>query len=1497
MHRRRFASEARDACGVGLVAELRAEASHQVLERGLELLERLEHRGAVGQDPLTGDGCGISLSLPDALLRAELPNLPPPGHYGVAMLFLSAQPSLRGRAREAFSLQCDAEQLEILSWRDVPLDPGAAGPHARRTLPTIVQAIVGTQPQGSRPLPERLLRARKAFERWAQASRNPAYVSSFSDRTVVYKGLLLPSQLPRFYPDLAEARCVSRHALVHQRFSTNTQPSWSRAHPYRFLAHNGEINTIRGNVNWMRARERTLLRGAHRELGLSLSPLLEAEGSDSALLDNAVEALMQAGRSLPHALMLAIPPAWQQDTELDAEARAFYRYHASLVEPWDGPACVAFADGRYAGALVDRNGLRPARYQVSKDGLFVLASEAGVIDMRPEDTLVLGRVGPGDMLVADLHLGRFFSRAELVHELADAHPYAAWSERYETELELHGEVEAPARDTLKPRRMRAQTQPVRMLNEDRDPKGRLRRFQLRQGYHQETLTEVLLPMAKTGQEPVGSMGNDAVPACLNPAPQCFFDYFRQRFAQVTNPAIDPLREGCVMSLRSTLGPRPELFDTEPQPTPQLVLASPVLLSEDMRALEALPPPTHRLARLQARFSAREGGTALEASLERLVEAACEQVREGVSLLLIDDGEGQDDGYAAIPSLLATAAVHQGLVQEGLRASVGLVVRASDVSEATHHALLLAFGATAIFPWLVYASLDEAIGTGHAPADAARRYQQAVDKALLKIMSKLGISTLQSYRGAGSFEALGLAEALVTRFFPGIETSLPWVGVDRVAEDCAKRAEQAVARGDWREALPHRGVYRWRRDGVAHLYTPQVVGLLQDAVRRGNREVFARYCEAADAESAAPHAVRGLLRVVPSTQAVPLEEVEDTGAIVQRFKTGAMSLGSLSREAHENLATAMNTLGARSNSGEGGEDPARYADLRRSAIKQVASGRFGVTIDYLTHAQELQIKVAQGAKPGEGGQLPGFKVDSYIAQLRFAKPGVTLISPPPHHDIYSIEELAQLIFDLREANPQARISVKLVAGAGVGTIAAGVAKAGADTILVSGASGGTGASPLGSIKHAGMPWELGLRDVHHTLVAEGLRGRVRLETDGQLKTPLDVIIAALLGAEEFGFGTAALIASGCVMMRACHLNTCPVGVATQDPELRARFRGEPAHVVNLMSFIAEGVRRWMAALGVRQFAELVGHSEWLTPNIQAVTRVRGSVTEVQRLLEPAGAVTETALAKPPAQPTALILALSEAQASGAATFEGYVRNTDRSVGTRLSHQRAASGQRNPLRIALAGTAGQSFGAFLGEGLELALEGPANDGCAKGLSGGTVIVRPPAKALYAKPASDTLADLGLGATRYETPRPVLIGNGALYGATRGQLYVAGAAGERFAVRNSGAIAVVEEVGDHGCEYMTGGRVVVLGPLGRNFAAGMTGGEALLLRGDWPVEPRLNAPDLQQGAPDATCVDGLRTLLQTHQQHTGSSLSARLLEEDALAARFLWLRPHRAAAEEAG
>ncbi|AKF08959.1 glutamate synthase large subunit [Sandaracinus amylolyticus] len=1459
-----------DACGVGFVATLRGDRTHAIVTNALTVLENLEHRGAAASDPLTGDGAGILIQIPHELLAQECAKLDiplgAPGTYGLGMLFLPRDEALRAEVIALIERIVEGEEQVVLGWREVPVQTDKAGPAAQKTMPHVAQILIGpgTLPSDDAALDRKLYVIRKRVEsesrRLGLREEEYPYFASLSTRTVVYKGLLTPEQLPRYYVDLADARTTTALALVHQRFSTNTFPSWSRAHPYRRIAHNGEINTLRGNVNWMKAREPVLQAPVFGEDVQKLLPIIDENGSDSAMFDDVLELLVHTGRSLPHAMMMMIPEAWQQHTSMDPVRRAFYEYHSCVMEPWDGPACIAFTDGRFIGATLDRNGLRPARYVVTKDGMIVMASEVGVLDVEPENVAAKNRLQPGRMLLVDTKEGRIVDDAEIKSQVASRRPYGRWVGDHMIRL---GEL-AEQRGSVPP--------PVDALTR--------RRLQQAWGYTEEELRIVLAPMAALGEEAIGSMGNDTPPAVLSDRPQLLFSYFRQLFAQVTNPPIDPIREQLVMSLVQCLGPESNLFVESPQHSRKLQIESPILSEEDLEKIRALDQPGLLAHTIGTLFDPKQG---IERALLEMCHEAEEAVRQGSTLLILSD-RGATKDRAPVPSLLALCAISRHLIAQGLRQRCGLIVESGEPREVMHVCLLIGYGAGAVCPWMAYDSIAAMHAEGLLGAPSASeqlplhkvlaKYRKSIEKGLLKVMSKMGISTIQSYRGAQIFEALGLSKALIERFFPGTPTHVEGIDIADIERETLARHAAAWAKPklDVLESeLDPGGSYQFRRGGERHAWNPGTIAMLQHAVRGGYYDKFKAWTKRVDDETRAEGAIRGLLDFVPA-EPISIDEVEPAHEIVKRFKTGAMSFGSISKEAHETLAIAMNRIGAKSNTGEGGEDPERWTpdengDLRRSSIKQVASGRFGVTIEYLTNADELQIKIAQGAKPGEGGQLPGHKVDAHIAKTRHSTEGVGLISPPPHHDIYSIEDLAQLVYDLKNANPGARVSVKLVSEAGVGTVAAGVAKAKADLILISGDSGGTGASPLTSIKHAGLAWEIGLAETQQVLVLNGLRGRVRVETDGQMKTGRDVVIAALLGAEEVGFGTISLITMGCVMMRVCHLNTCPVGVATQDPRLRARFSGQPEHVINFFSFVAEEVRELMAQLGFRTFDEMIGRVDRLRQR-EDVKHGKAQKLDLSRLLwappiaGPRRRVAEQDHELELAMDTVLLEQARPALERGdAVEIRMPIRNVHRTACTMLSHEVAkrygVEGMPDgTIRIHFTGSAGQSFGAFLARGIDVTLEGDANDGCGKGLSGGRIVVHPPE---------------GAGFVPEEN---IAIGNVALYGATSGELFVRGMAGERFAVRNSGATAVVEGCGDHGCEYMTGGLVVVLGPTGRNFAAGMSGGIAYVLDADGLFETRVNKGMVELETLDAEDLQRIRSLVHRHYQRTMSAHAWKVL-----------------------
>jgi len=1465
----------RDACGVGFVVSVKGERSHGIVEKGLEVLRNLTHRGACGCDPLTGDGAGILVQMPDAFMRREAKTLrvelPHPGHYAVGMVFLPAEVNQRNECQRIIEKAVREEGQQLLGWRRVPVDENAPGPVARGVMPLVRQVFVGRgkQPADQDAFEGRLYAIRKRVERLVRESGMPDterfYVPSLSSRTIVYKGLLLPEQIPAFYHDLQDPQLVSALALVHQRFSTNTFPSWDRAHPYRFIAHNGEINTLRGNVNWMHARQAMFATDRFDDVE-TLFPIEDPSTSDSGNFDNALELLVHTGRSLPHAVMMMIPEAWQKHESMSESKRAFYRYHACLQEPWDGPASIAFTDGRVIGAVLDRNGLRPSRYVVTKDGFVVMASEVGVLPIAPDNVEHKDRLQPGRMFLVDTDQGRIVGDDEIKEAMAARKPYRAW-----LDLHLQRLADLPAAEDVPPAYV-----PDTLL-------ARQQAF----GYTIEDLRLLMTPMALNGQEAVGSMGTDTPLAVLSDRPQLLFNYFKQLFAQVTNPPIDPIREELVMSVKTTIGGEGNLFEETPEQCAHLEVDSPILTNEQLAQVKRLDEGRLRTMTLPTLFHAGMGGEGLEAALDELCERAAAAVDQGYTVLVLSD-RGTNERKVPIPSLLATAAVHHHLIREGKRMRCGLVVESGEPREIQHYCLLIGYGAGAVNPYLAFETLRDMIAEdvlqGVEPEVALENYRKAIDKGLLKVASKMGISTLQSYRGAQIFEAIGLSRAVIDRYFTGTASRIEGIGLDVIAEEAQRRHDYAykvspAVDGD----LDVGGQYQWRRRGEHHMYNPNTIAKLQHAVRSGSYATFKEYAALCNDESRRLCTIRGLLTFRPG-RPVPLDEVEPAAEIVKRFKTGAMSLGSISREAHETLAIAMNRIGGKSNTGEGGEDPVRYVpdangDSRRSAIKQVASGRFGVTSFYLVNADELQIKMAQGAKPGEGGQLPGHKVDQYIAKIRYSTPGVGLISPPPHHDIYSIEDLAQLIHDLKNANRRARVSVKLVAEVGVGTVAAGVSKAKADVVLISGDSGGTGASPLTSIKHAGIPWELGLAETQQILVANDLRGRIRVETDGQLKTGRDVAVAALLGAEEFGFASAALVASGCIMMRVCHLNTCPVGIATQDPRLRAKFAGTPEHVANLMAFVAEELREIMAQLGFRTVDEMVGRVDMLdVRDVSAHWKAKGvdlsailhrpdvppdvairCVTSQDHGLEKALDTQLLELAKPALErrePVAIALP---------------IRNVNRTVCTILSSEVSRlHGERGlppeTIRITFTGSAGQSFCGWLAPGIAVEVEGDANDYFGKGLSGGRVVIYPPKNASFVAEEN------------------IIVGNVSLYGATGGEVFLRGLAGERFCVRNSGASAVVEGVGDHGCEYMTGGRVVVLGRTGRNFAAGMSGGVAYVLDEDGTFATRCNTGMVALEALEPADVATVRTLVERHVAYTGSAVGQRLLDGWAAASAKL-------------
>jgi glutamate synthase domain-containing protein 2/glutamate synthase domain-containing protein 1/glutamate synthase domain-containing protein 3 len=1459
-----------EACGVGFVVHTKGRRSHAIIQQALEVLQNLDHRGACGCEANTGDGAGILLQTPHEFLKLVSKEarvkLPAAGEYGVGMVFMPHDKRQRAACEKLFGEIVAEEGQKVLGWRTVPTDNAALGETARASEPFMRQVFIARNAKLSDDLAfeRKLYVIRKRAENAIRYSgRVPGgeffYIASLSFKTVVYKGMLLTSQLRTYYPDLAHPAMASALALVHSRFSTNTFPSWNRAHPYRYLAHNGEINTLRGNINWMHARQAQFESDLFGDDIKKILPVINTDGSDSAMFDNCLELLVLAGRSLPHSIMMMIPEPWSKHESMSDEKKAFYEFHGCLMEPWDGPASIAFTDGRKIGAVLDRNGLRPSRYYVTKDDLVIMASEVGVLDVPPDRVLQKGRLQPGRMFLVDTEEGRIVADEELKQRIATEQPYRVWLN--ENLIKLAdvpdpGQLPEPDHSTVLQR-------------------------QLAFGYTFEELRLLLLPMARDANEAVGSMGTDTPLAVLSNQSQPLFNYFKQLFAQVTNPPIDCIREEIITATETAIGSERNLLQPGPESCRLIELKSPILTNEEFARLKHVNVPGFKSATVPVLFKAADGPAGLEKAMDELCRKVSDAIAGGYNIVILSD-RGVSREWAPIPSLLAVSGVHHHLIREGTRTRVGLVLESGEPREVHHYALLIGYGCGAINPYLAFETLDDLIRqgllTGMDHQTACKNYLKAAMKGVVKVISKMGISTIQSYWGAQIFEAIGLKQSVVDKYFTWTPSRVEGVGLDVIAQEVLDRHQRAFPDREVNgHVLDAGGQYQWRKDGEYHLFNPQTIHKLQHAVRTGNYQVFKEYSQLVDDQSRHWCTLRGLLDF-KKTRPIPLEQVESVESIMRRFKSGAMSYGSISQEAHETLAIAMNRIGGKSNTGEGGEDPERYkplpnGDSKNSAIKQVASGRFGVTSEYLVQAKELQIKMAQGAKPGEGGQLPGQKVYPWIARVRLSTPGVGLISPPPHHDIYSIEDLAELIHDLKNANHHARISVKLVAEVGVGTIAAGVAKAHADVVLISGYDGGTGASPQTGIKHAGIPWELGLAETHQTLLLNNLRSRIIVETDGQLKTGRDVVIAALLGAEEFGFATAPLVAMGCIMMRVCHLNTCPVGVATQDPELRRRFMGEPEHVENFMRFIAMEVREWMAQLGFRQMNKMIGRADRLEVK-KAVDHWKAKGLDFSKILYQPEVPTDVGrfcmipqdhgLEK--ALDNTVLLKLCEPALERKEKVVAVlpIRNVNRVVGTivgsEITRRWGADGlPEDTIEIHFTGSAGQSFGAFMPRGMTFTLEGDANDYIGKGLSGGKIIVYPPEQSTFVPEEN------------------IIVGNVAFYGATGGEAYIRGMAGERFCVRNSGVTAVVESVGDHGCEYMTGGRVVVLGPTGRNFAAGMSGGIAYVLdeAGDFARRCNLQLVGLEK-LEDPDEIESVWKMVQRHQTYTRSARAAQVLAD---------------------
>lgn len=1460
----------KDACGMGFVAHIKGTPSHEIVSNALTMLINMEHRGGQGSEPNSGDGAGIMLQIPHRFFAKEARKLgfvlPEQGHYGVGMIFLSHNEEIRGRHEALLSEIIAEEGQVVLGYRDVPTFDEMLGKTAKAAKPYVRQVFIGRSAEVSDELAfERKLyvirkRAELAIRYGGAEEAESFYLPSLSCRKIVYKGMLTTEQVGQFYLDLQNEELESAIALVHSRFSTNTFPSWERAHPYRFMIHNGEINTLRGNVNWMHARQSLFKSEVFGQDLEKIKPVINPDGSDTGMFDNTFEFLYLSGRSLPQVAMMMVPEPWSNHDSMDEKKKAFYEYHSTLMEPWDGPAAMGFTDGVQIGAILDRNGLRPARYYVTKDDLIVLSSEAGVLDIPAENVLYKDRLRPGRMLLVDTKEGRIISDEEVKSAIVSEHPYREWLDEH-----LIGLDELPDAPELP------------------NPKhDNVQQLQQSFGYTFEDLRKVLEPMASTGAEAVTSMGYDAPLAVMSDRPQRLYNYFKQMFAQVTNPPIDAIREELVTSTTTTIGPERNLLKPEPESCRQISLDTPILSNEDFAKLRHVRRAGFKSMTIPILFPAELGAEGMRIAIDRLAEAADRVIAKGHNILILSD-RGVDRENAAIPALLAVASLHHHLIRQGTRTKVSILLESGEPREVHHYALLLGYGVSAVNPYLAFESMDDMINQGLlrgiTHAKAVKNYIKAATKSVVKILSKMGISTIQSYRGAQIFEAVGLNEEFVDRYFTWTPSRIGGIGLEEVAAEALSHHNRAFTEKDGNDkVLDSGGEYQWRSDGEEHLFNPQTIHLLQHAVRTGDYATYKKYAALVQGESQKHLTLRSLLEFKSPYEPIPLEEVESVASIMKRFKTGAMSFGSISKEAHETLAIAMNRIGGKSNTGEGGEDPARYipdsnGDSRRSAIKQVASGRFGVTSNYLVNADEIQIKMAQGAKPGEGGQLPGRKVYPWVAEVRGSTAGVGLISPPPHHDIYSIEDLAELIYDLKNANPRASINVKLVSEVGVGTIAAGVAKGRADIILVSGYDGGTGASPMNSIRHAGLPWELGLAETHQTLILNNLRDRVVLETDGKMLSGRDLAVAVLLGAEEYGFSTAPLVAVGCIMMRVCQMDTCPVGVATQNPELRKNYTGDPQHVVNFMTFVAEDLREIMAELGFRTIEEMVGRTDILDA-VQASYHWKKKGIDLSGLLHspelPEGSTRfRTKFQNHGLEETidvSKLLDLAAPALENGTVVEASlpITNVNRAVGTILGSEvtrkyGAAGLPDDTIRLHFSGSAGQSLGAFVPKGITITVDGDSNDYVGKGLSGGKVIIKPSPQATFAAEEN------------------IIVGNTALYGATTGEAYISGIAGERFAVRNSGAKVVVEGVGDHGCEYMTGGRVVVLGETGRNFAAGMSGGIAYVYDPDNTFVGRCNLEMvLLERVEEAEEAEELHSLISRHVELTNSAIGARVLEQ---------------------